>query len=83
MFKVRKPPPDARILKLRDYEDKLQAMHNKCAEQVCSLRSVAGDMNSTLSQQLRGAYWKAASRRKSQAVWLLCLIQTLKALWCC
>jgi hypothetical protein len=41
MFKVKKQPPDARILKLRDYEDKLQAMHSKCAEQVSPTRQRA------------------------------------------
>ena len=29
-----KPPPDARILQIREYEDKLQDMKNKCTEQV-------------------------------------------------
>lgn len=34
MFKVRKQPADARIIKMRNYEDRLKAMQNKCAEQV-------------------------------------------------
>jgi hypothetical protein len=36
MFKVKKPAPDARILRIRDYEDKLQSMQGKVAEQVRS-----------------------------------------------
>ena len=29
-----KPPPDARILQIRAYEDKLQDMKSKCTDQV-------------------------------------------------
>lgn len=34
MFKVRKPPPDARILKMRQYEDKLHDLCKQNDEQV-------------------------------------------------
>lgn len=37
MFKVKKPAPDARILRIRDYEDKLHSMQEKVAEQVRAL----------------------------------------------
>lgn len=42
MFKVKKPAPDARILRIREYEDKLQSMQGKVAEQVRPKRSCVG-----------------------------------------
>jgi hypothetical protein len=50
IFKVRKQPPDARILKLRDYEDKLQAMQKKCSEQVqCTSTCLSAPMSSDIT----------------------------------